>query len=123
MLDEARHRVGGTLVQSDMRTLPLADACLDGVWMCAALLHLPRAEVPGVLGEVGRVLRPGGVVYISVKEGEGEGWQEAGWRRYFTYYQPDELTQLVEAAGFTVEDMWTKAGEKAVWISVVGQLG
>ena len=60
--------------QADMRALPVADAAVDGVWCQAALLHIPRTEVPGVLAGFARVTRPGGALHLAVSEGDGEGW-------------------------------------------------
>ena len=45
----------------------------DGVWACASLLHVPKAEMPAVLARVARSLRLGGVLQLSVKYGESEG--------------------------------------------------
>ena len=44
-------------------TLPLADASVDAIGICASIQYLQRPVE--VLGEVVRVLRPGGVVAIS----------------------------------------------------------
>ncbi len=119
MLREAQRRVGGALVCADMRTLPLGDASLDGVWMCAALLHLPRAEAPIALAEVHRVLRPGGVLYVSVQRGEGEAWDLSDGPRFFAYYQPDEFVARVQAAGFTLQECWIDPTERATWINLI----
>jgi ubiquinone/menaquinone biosynthesis C-methylase UbiE len=47
-----------TFVQGDGRRLPLPDGHFDAVVMHTVLSHVP--DVPAVLGEVYRVLRPGG---------------------------------------------------------------
>ncbi|MDZ7827751.1 MAG: class I SAM-dependent methyltransferase [Gammaproteobacteria bacterium] len=53
----------------------------DGIWACASLLHLPEQAIPSALQRLWAALRPGGVLYLSFKHGEGEH-QEAG--RQFT---------------------------------------
>lgn len=95
------------LVQADMRLLPLRAESVDAVWCQAALLHLPRAVVPEVLADFGRVVRSGGALSMSVVEGDGEGFRIASnygsdRRRWFTLYREPELTALLVAAGFTV---------------------
>jgi SAM-dependent methyltransferase len=45
----------------------------DGVWACASLLHVPRAELDGVLARLARALVPGGAAFLSFKYGDGEG--------------------------------------------------
>jgi ubiquinone/menaquinone biosynthesis C-methylase UbiE len=120
MLREAQQRVGGLLACADMRRLPLHDNSLDGIWMCASLLHMPRSDAPLVLTEVGRVLRAGGVLYVSVQEGTGESWSDSdGGQRFFTFFQADELKTLVESAGFSVEETWTNPGGHSMWISLL----
>jgi len=95
------------VVQADMRNLPLRTGSVDAVWCHAALLHLPRAAVPGVLDEFARALRPGGELYLSIAEGDGEGFEVASnygsqRLRWFTYHREPELTTLLADAGFTV---------------------
>lgn len=95
------------LAQADMRTLPIRNGALDGVWCSAALLHVPRDLVPGVLGEFHRVLRPEGRLGLMIAEGETEGWEQVGYRedaqrRYFVYHRADAITGALAAAGFAV---------------------
>jgi ubiquinone/menaquinone biosynthesis C-methylase UbiE len=124
MLHEAGRRVGGPLACADMRQLPLHNQSLDGIWMCASLLHMPRADVPLVLAEASRVLRPAGVFYISVQEGVGETWADSdGGRRFFTFFQVNELQALVEDAGFAVQESWMGEGGHSVWISLIAIRG
>ena len=33
----------------------------DGIWACASILHLPKAELTGVLHKICRALKPGGI--------------------------------------------------------------
>ncbi|ONH25765.1 class I SAM-dependent methyltransferase [Pseudofrankia asymbiotica] len=58
MLAYAARRVPGRIVRADASAIPLPDASVDA---CAAIhvLHLV-ADTPAVLGDVARVLRPGG---------------------------------------------------------------
>src|SRR5262245_32105013 len=69
MLAEAR-AWGVPLLLGDMRDLPVPNGLLDGLWVCASFLHIPKRDGPVVLCEFHRVLRPGGVLYIGVKEGD-----------------------------------------------------
>jgi SAM-dependent methyltransferase len=94
------------LVRADMRALPVAAGALDAVWCVAALLHVPRPEVPTVLVEFGRTLRSGGELLLSVAEGDGEGWDERAYgpshRRWFVLHRYEALAGLLDAAGFDV---------------------
>lgn len=46
--------------------------CYDGVWACASLLHVRETELPATLARLWASLKPGGVLYLSFKHGEGE---------------------------------------------------
>ncbi|NCA72456.1 MAG: class I SAM-dependent methyltransferase [Sphingobacteriia bacterium] len=77
----------------------------DGIWACASLLHVPMAELPEVLGRLGRALKPDGVLYASFKYGAGE--REHGGRR-FTDLDETGLAALVGAVpGLVVLETWT----------------
>ncbi len=52
----------------------------DGIWCCASLLHVPALELPGVMQRLADALKPGGVLYVSFKYGDGE--QEVDGRRF-----------------------------------------
>jgi ubiquinone/menaquinone biosynthesis C-methylase UbiE len=51
---------------TDMK--PVADASVDGVWSSHNLEHLYSHEVPVALAEFQRVLRPGGVVLVTMPD-------------------------------------------------------
>jgi ubiquinone/menaquinone biosynthesis C-methylase UbiE len=120
MLNEARRRVGDQFVCADMRRLPLATASTDGIWMCASLLHIPRVDVPTVLLEVRRILRLQGALYISVREGIGEEWSESdGGRRFFTFFQVDEILAFITEAKFVIQKHSVEAFGHSSWINIL----
>jgi SAM-dependent methyltransferase len=95
-------------VQAEVRALPVADAAVDGVWCQAALLHVPRADVPRVLGEFARVTRPSGALHLSVSEGDGEGWESGRYDpdtpRWSVHHREGPLRDVLAAAGWRVID-------------------
>lgn len=44
----------------------------DGVWACASLLHVARADLPAAVGRLRDALVPGGVLWMSFKYGTQE---------------------------------------------------
>lgn len=70
----------------------------DGVWASFCLLHDTRDAMPGHLARLHRALRPGGWLYLGLKEGAGESRDKLG-RRY-TYFGEAEIAGLLDAAGF-----------------------
>lgn len=119
MLAQARSR-GVPLLLGDMRRLPVRDAALDGLWVCASFLHIPRRDGLDVLRELHRALRPGGLLYIGVKQGDSERWVElGGQRRFFSFYQEAELDRLLRSAGFAIAEGWAdpdSRGRPEAWI-------
>ncbi|MEN4541464.1 class I SAM-dependent methyltransferase [Pantoea agglomerans] len=65
----------------------------DGIWCCASLLHVSKAELPGVMTKLTMALKPGGVGYLSFKHGHGE--REKNGRR-FTDMDVAGLQKLVD---------------------------
>ena len=119
MLAQARDAV--PLLLGDMRQMPVRAGALDGLWVCASFLHIPKHDAPAVLKELRRVLRPGGVLFISIKRGQGQRWiaHGSGGQRFFVFYQEDELDALLAAAGFSVREAWLDAdhlGRPEPWI-------
>jgi ubiquinone/menaquinone biosynthesis C-methylase UbiE len=121
LLQEAQSRVSGVFVQADMRAVPFKTAQFDGVWMCASLLHIPRSQASDVLTKVNRVMGWGSLLYIAVKQGDGEGWQGTDRPRFFTYYQPDEITACIHNTGFSVESSWTEKTLGRDWVNIIAQ--
>ncbi|MFB1494647.1 MULTISPECIES: class I SAM-dependent methyltransferase [unclassified Thiocapsa] len=86
------------------------EGCFDGIWACASLLHVPLAELPEVLGRLGRALKPGAVLYASFKYGAGE--REHGGRR-FTDLDEAGLAGLVGAVPvLAVLEVWVSGDRR-----------
>lgn len=67
---------------------------LDVVFAFASVLHLGPEELDTVFSKVGKVLRPGGIFYISTKYSENyreEIKEDQYGRRQFYFYNQDEI--------------------------------
>src|SRR5260370_30817187 len=112
-------------VQADMRRLPLCTGSAGAIWCRAALLHIPREAVPSVLAEFARVVHAGGGLYLSVAEGDGEGFEVAAQygsdrRRWFTLHREPDLTALLAAAGFAVHTVRRQRTHRD-WLAVLAR--
>ena len=102
---------GARLVQGDMTTLPVADGRVDGITAYHAVFHVPRERHGEVYREFARVLRPGGVVLMTLPGGRFEtvrrGWM--GGSMFFS--APGRQTTLdgLTEAGF--EEVWTETAD------------
>ncbi|WP_288986892.1 class I SAM-dependent methyltransferase [uncultured Pseudoalteromonas sp.] len=64
----------------------------DGIWCCASLLHVPKAELPQVFLKLQNALKPNGVLYVSFKYGTQERVHNG---REFTDLNEYGLTALI----------------------------
>lgn len=67
------------------------DGEFDGIWACASLLHVRKEELPAILRRMHKALRPGGILYASVKYGDA---QEERLGRFFSDYRMEELKDV-----------------------------
>jgi SAM-dependent methyltransferase len=97
-VEMARSGTGCEVLHQDFLALDLPPARFDGVFANASLFHVPRLELPRVLGELRVALAPRGVLFASNPRGnDQEGWQG---ERYGVYYTLETWSALVTAAGF-----------------------
>ncbi len=92
-----------TFYLGDFRKINVPDEYYDGIWACASLLNIPQKEMPTVLQEFSRVLKSGGIIFISLKEGEGEKMVPDKYgERFFSFYSEELLKNIFENAGFKI---------------------
>lgn len=63
----------------------------DGIWACASILHLPKAELKKVLEKIAIALKKDGVLYTSFKYGTFEGIRNG---RYFSDFTVETLKEF-----------------------------
>ncbi len=76
----------------------------DGIWACASILHLPKADMPGVFMKMRDALKEGGLIYTSFKYGDFEGEIRG---RHFSNYTWRTMQQLIAGIdGLEIEEVW-----------------
>lgn len=94
----ARAHAGCEVWQQDFLQLELPDHRFDGVFANAVLFHVPRQELPRVLGQLWRCLVPGGALFCSNPHGPNtEGWSG---ERYGCYLDLPTFQGLMADAQF-----------------------
>jgi SAM-dependent methyltransferase len=92
----------------------------DAVWACASLLHVSKADMPGVLERLRRALKPAGVFYGSVKRGPREEFREGRW---FNDYEEEGLAVLFQDAGWKLLRVWpteeARPDKHVSWVNVL----
>lgn len=124
MLSLAARALSGRVVQADLRCLPMAANSLDGIWCCAALLHVPQDETMTVLQDMRRVLRPGGHLALVTALGQGARLEAVPYspdrQRWFFYRDAGQLNEQLAAAGLRVLDMTREPGSRD-WLKVLAR--
>jgi len=128
MFEITRRKLAGKNIRTpldlrvgDGRRLPWAESTVDAVYTSFTLELFPLEEIPGVLAECARLLRPGGrmavVSMATVKEGQNTSTAEKAYvwmHRHFPHIvdcQPIDVEALVAKAGFEI----VKVLEMEIW--------
>lgn len=77
----------------------------DGIWCCATVLHLNSEDIKKVLKNFYSMLEDKGVLYISMKLGEGEKWNSGGHisrPRYYFFYNQEKISKLIQSQKFKI---------------------
>lgn len=121
MLALARERSPkSTFLEMDMRHLDFPDARFEGLWASAAFLHLTKEDAPAALAEFRRVLRAGAPLAVTVKTGEGEGWEPSpygAFERFYSRYGAKEIARLF-APSFNVRSITHATDRGEEWLLV-----
>jgi TDG/mug DNA glycosylase family protein len=109
MLRAVPERAPATLrVQADLEALPLRRGALGGAWANKCYQHLPAEALPLALADLHRATAVGSPIAVALFRGQGvrrTDDEDEIPGRFFTLWEPDRLVDVVEGAGFTVEDV------------------
>ena len=76
----------------------------DGIISVFSLIHIPSTEVPDVLKEFNRVLKPNGFLLLIVQKGEADHIVEEPLDKnekiFINFFTQERLTTFLNAAGF-----------------------
>lgn len=99
--------LGFESIESDFQNYNFSKEKFDGVWAYTSLLHITKEEMKKVLEEIYKTLKPNGVFLIGMIEGIYEGEVERenmlGEKRFFRFYEEQELQKIIEEIGFKFE--------------------
>jgi SAM-dependent methyltransferase len=92
MVKLASQLLGQRVLHMSFEDLDLPET-YDGIWACASLLHVKRAELRNVIARLTQHLNTGGMLYMSFKYGGGEYWKDG---RYFHCLDEIGLHKTIE---------------------------
>ena len=117
----AREHSGCEVWEQDFLALKLPARRFDGIFANASLFHVPRQELPRVLGELRAALKPNGVLFASNPRGNNEeGWDRG---RYGAYHDLESWRAFLKTAAFAeLEYYYRPPGlplERQPWLASV----
>jgi len=120
-VEMARNYSGCEVWHQNFLALDLPNGNFDGIFANAALFHVPTQELPRVLSELHKALKPGGVLFSSNPRGDNqEGWSHG---RYGVYHDLDAWRRFLLPAGFVELDHYYRpAGlprERQPWLASI----
>ncbi|MFH1982960.1 MAG: class I SAM-dependent methyltransferase [Pseudomonadota bacterium] len=96
-------------INADARLLPLPDADFDGVWAHGLIHEMDRSDMLVALQEMKRVLKPGGILYVRTKMGEGieksKDMMSSGEEREVTYLSVKDVETILSGIGLKKLDV------------------
>jgi demethylmenaquinone methyltransferase/2-methoxy-6-polyprenyl-1,4-benzoquinol methylase len=105
----------------DAEKLPYSDGSMAGIFMCFTLELFDTPDIPKVLAECKRVLRPGGRIVVAAVSKEGRDGliiQAFEWtHRHFPNLmdcRPIYARRALEATGFAIDESLTES----MWVPV-----
>lgn len=76
----------------------------DGIWTCASLLHVPKAELLESMKALAYSLKRGGVWYLSFKYGYSERVKDG--RKFTDLNEQGLLSMVSELVGLEIYETW-----------------
>lgn len=108
MIELARQNAPGCSFHvMDIEKLTFAPESFHGVWANCALLHVPKQNILSILDKMRIILKPKGVLYLSVKQSHidesfAADGRYGGLEKHWSFYEPDELVKLLNEAKFQI---------------------
>tara|TARA_B100000674_G_scaffold499213_1_gene542853 strand:+ start:3735 stop:4619 length:885 start_codon:yes stop_codon:yes gene_type:complete len=120
-VDMARSNCNCEILHQNFLNLDLPNNCYDGVFANASLFHVPSSELPRVLLELFKTIKPLGVLFCSNPRGNNdEGYSDD---RYGCFFNPKTWREYVSNAGFSeVQSYYRPSGlprRKQPWFVTV----
>lgn len=101
------------------------DGQYDLIIANAVFLHFNNKETHIAASKVYEALNSGGVFSLTLKEGDGEAWQNNKGMppRYFNFWSKNTIVELLNEIGFTNINAWVDStdGSGTTWIMVIAR--
>jgi hypothetical protein len=105
------HKVSHCLQLSDFR------------WMLLLMNNVPKADFKEQIKKIAEIVPKGGLLFLGMLEGKGEGFFEGpDYPRFFAYYSPKEIIQKVSPYFIKKDYYHVKSGASGYMLFVLERL-
>ncbi len=92
----------------DLEKLQFNKESFDGIWCHTSLIHLDhKNKIHTVLENFYKILKKEGILFIALREGEGERWElynnTPNTKRWFLYFREKEFKNYIPSQ-YTIQD-------------------
>lgn len=110
MVERARDLTPGIeFHQGDMMALAEPDRVWSGIVAFYSIIHIPPGDMVPALGELRRVLRPGGTLLLAFHVGDDTVHLDDWWGQKvcvdFFFFQANEIAKHLREVGFEIEEI------------------
>lgn len=120
MLKLARKNVPKAIfILKDMTELDFEADSFDGLTAFYSIIHVPREKHLSLFQSFHRILKPEGIMLISLGSDEWEATEDYyGAEMFWSHYSPKKSLQLIKKAGFEIisDSFLERGGEKHYWL-------
>lgn len=113
------NKKGVTFIVGSAIDLPFPDTQFDTVVSWEVIEHIPKTTEPKMFSEVARVLKPGGVFYLSTPNRSplSTVLDPAWWLIGHRHYTKSELISFAKSAGFSASKITIRGGMwEVLWL-------
>jgi ubiquinone/menaquinone biosynthesis C-methylase UbiE len=106
-------------IKKDMTELDFDEDSFDGLTAFYSVIHVPREKHSGLFETFRKILRPDGVMLISLGSSEWEGIEDFhGAEMFWSHYGPKRSLQMIKQANFEIlfERLAQSGVEEHYWI-------
>ncbi|MAG45455.1 MAG: SAM-dependent methyltransferase [Nanoarchaeota archaeon] len=122
IIKEAKERVPeGDFKVMHLESLDFPKEFFDAIWALDAISFLKKTGLPKVLATLHTLLKPKGIIFISVRQGEEEKeieYEKLGKSKIkISFFTQKELERSLVNAGFEIHNSFIQKGEDFTWIN------
>ena len=120
MLAMARRNVpAAEFILMDMTELAFRDSSFDGISAFYSIIHIPREMHPGIFSDFHRLLKPDGIMLVSLGSTDWEGTENFhGKKMFWSHYAPERSYEIIAETGFNIifDRFVHAADERHYWL-------